>query len=156
VGSGTPARALLLLLVGCAACITQSTQAMPLYSPSDAVGAAQAVLLSGYIARVDNRDVSALGDLFEVLPGCHIVTTPTRWGTETSASGMVAFTGPVTFALQMTAGHRYAVIVDTGSFGKPSFTVSVRMDETTRAGDLVRSIGPVKGSGQVEACRRGS
>ncbi len=91
-----------------------------------------------------------------MLPGCHVVTTPTKWGTQTNTSGMVALTGPVTFALQMTAGHHYAVIVDTGSFGRPSFAVSVRVDETTQAGDLVRSIGRVKSVGEVEACRRGS
>ena len=63
----------------------------------------------------------------------------------------------MTFVLPMTAGHRYVILVDPGPLdGTSSFTVTVRAEETTAEGALVRSLGPARSAEEIEACRRGA
>jgi hypothetical protein len=112
--------------------------------------------LYGYVARVDGRDVASLGTV-EVLPGCHLVETPVRWSGGGGTYGVtVATTGPLRFALRMTAGHRYEVKVETDPMtGGPTGTAYVLAEEMTGTGEPLRRIGPVKSSTAVDACLHG-
>jgi hypothetical protein len=149
---------LLLFALGGLACITSAAdRGMPLYPGPGPLPRDQVAVLGGYVAGVDGRDLSHFSaGLFELLPGCHVVQTPTRWGEVDYAGGMVATTGTVTFALPMTAGHRYVIVVDPGPLGPSAFTVSVRADELTADGALLRSRGPTRSVDELEACRHGA
>jgi hypothetical protein len=61
----------------------------------------------GPIGSVDGKDVSAQGDVFDLLPGCHIVQLH---GDMARSNGNFYWVGTVprfVFALRMKAGHRY-------------------------------------------------
>jgi hypothetical protein len=156
VGSGTRVN-LLALLLATAGCITPPARGYPLYQTSSPVAADRVSTLYGYVARVDGRDVTSLGTV-EVLPGCHIVETPVKWSGGGGSYGVtVATTGPLTFALPMTAGHRYEVKVETDPMTSgPTGTAYVLAEETTVTGAPVRRIGPARNRAAVDACLHGS
>jgi hypothetical protein len=131
--AGRRARVLLCLLVACAGCIARPVRGYPLYAANARPDADQVSLLAGYVARVDGRDVTSLGGAFELLPGCHLVETPVKWSKGTPTYGvLVATTGPLTFALRMTAGNRYEVKVAAGMPTGPTGTAFVRAEEKRR------------------------
>jgi hypothetical protein len=54
---------------------------------------------------------------FELLPGCHIVRTPTRWKRgsdqgDLQIGGIVASTGELTFAVPMKPGYAYEIVFE--------------------------------------------
>src|SRR5436190_21621245 len=68
--------------------------------------------LTGYVQRVDGKDVTEHGHSFELLPGCHMVVTPQEWGNVSAASGGISWkTGHLTFALPMKADRQYLIDV---------------------------------------------
>jgi hypothetical protein len=139
------------LLLASAGCITPPSRAYPLYPASSPLSVER--VSTGYLARVDGRDVASLGAL-EVLPGCHLVETPVRWSGGGGTYGVtVATTGPLTFALRTTAGHRYEVKVETDPMtGGPTGTAYVLAEETTMKGAPVRRLGAAQSSAEVDAC----
>ena len=160
---GTPGRALVglaLCLAVCLAflaatgCVTMDAPAVPLYDAANRPGPDQVATLGGYVAWVDGRDVSKLGGAFELLPGCHIVTTPTRWGGDNTTGAVSATTGAVPFAVPMVASHHYLVVIVDNLRGAPTGRVTVQVTETDAAGGSVRAIAPASSSGEIEACRR--
>jgi hypothetical protein len=148
---------LLTLLLAWAGCITPPARGYPLYQTANPLAAERVATLYGYIARVDGRDVASLGAV-EVLPGCHLVETPAKWSGGGGSYGVtVATTGPLTFALSMTAGHRYEVKVETDPMTSgPAGTAYILAEETTMTGAPVRRIGPAKSRAEVDACLHGS
>jgi hypothetical protein len=151
-GSDTPG-SLLVLLLGVASCITDAGRGYPLYTAASPLGPDEVATLGGYVARVDGRDVSALGGAFELRPGCHVVQTPRNWGSGNQYGAVSATTGTVTFALPMVAGRHYLVVTDADTTVRPTGGVSVRADETTTSGDPLRSIAPAKTAQEIDACR---
>jgi hypothetical protein len=151
---GTRASGLVLLALTGAGCGLGDVQPVPLYDAGNRRSPDQVATLGGYVASVDGRDVSALGGAFELLPGCHIVTTPTHWGNMSTNSGVSVTTGAVTFAVSMQAGHRYSIVSASDQNGAPTFRVTIRMDEANLAGEFIGSFAPVKTSAELEACRR--
>jgi hypothetical protein len=114
----------------------------------------QVSTLAGYVQFVDNQDVSSLGGYFELLPGCHVIGTPSHWGDQ-SAGGSVAVTattGRWIFALPMRAGHRYrievAVPVMTGVTG----TLTIKGRESDLAGNKTREFEHVTSVKDIQAC----
>ena len=64
--------------------------------------------LFGGISKVDQRDVSALGGAYELLPGCHtVLTQPINLGGVTSNATMRGQIGGRTFAVPMKSGYSY-------------------------------------------------
>jgi hypothetical protein len=63
---------------------------------------------------------------------------------------LVATTGPLTFALWMTAGRRYEVKVEAEMPTGPTGTAFVQTEEMTARGDTVRFIGPVRRGQEAE------
>lgn len=149
---GTRASVAFVLLLASAGCGFHEEPLVPLY-PGNRLGSDQVATLGGYVAWVDGRDVSALGGAFELLPGCHVVTTPTHWGGMTSSGGRSATTGAVTFAVLMQAGYHYLVVSTAESTG-PRFHTRTQVDETDPAGNTARSFERVKTAAEIEACRQ--
>jgi hypothetical protein len=141
------------LLAG-AGCITTDAPAVPLYDAGNRPGPDQVATLGGYVAWVDGRDVTKLGGAFELLPGCHIVTTPTRFGGDNTTGAISATTGALTFAVSMVAGRHYLIVLGDDLNGAPTGRVTVRLNEMDAAGEAVRAIGPANSSEEIEACRR--
>jgi hypothetical protein len=105
------AAALALNLSGCIA----PTPAYPLYrETAPPLGPRQIAQLRGYVRLVDGRDVSGHGAAFELLPGCHLVGTPSLWSRGGDKGATVMNTGELTFALPMRAGYRYLVEAGIG------------------------------------------
>jgi hypothetical protein len=129
-------------------CIVGSERGLPLYTAAERPSVDQVATLAGYVATVDGRDVSALGTVFELLPGCHFVETPTQWGGQTRSGGISATTGRRTFVVPMVAAHLVVTDVD-----RPMRVATVRMNETDVAGRPVRSFPPHATRAEVDACR---
>jgi hypothetical protein len=150
---GTRADLLLMLgLLAGAGCITDAP-AVPLYDAGNRLGPDQVATLGGYVGWVDGRDVSKLGGAFELLPGCHIITTPTTSGGSTTTGATKITTSPTTFAVPMVAAHRYLVDIKEGMRGGPSFEVTVQIDEMDPTGEPIRSLHPATGA-EIQACRQ--
>jgi hypothetical protein len=81
------------------ACVGTPSRGYPLY-PSDTGrrDESEVALLGGYVQFVDGQDVGSHGGLFEVLPGCHVIGTPSRWlaSSPTGTGAVTASTGKVT------------------------------------------------------------
>lgn len=146
------------MFLGCllpAACIAGSGRGYPLFPmdgpPPDPSTVARLV---GYIRYVDGHDVSGHGGSFELLPGCHLVVTPSNWGRGDINSGaVVATTGAVPFVLPMKAGFQYSIEVLIGSVTGPNGSLEIKAFEKTMAGEPARTFSPAKTTGDLEACR---
>lgn len=143
----------LVSLLGCAGCIAGSSRGVPLYTAAERPGVDQVATLGGYVATVDGREVRSSGTVFELLPGCHFIETPQKWGGENPSGGLVAITGTHLFVVPMVATHSYVVVSDTVTLGLNG-SLSLRMDETDAGGQPVRSFLPYGTPAEIEACRR--
>jgi hypothetical protein len=112
--------------------------------------------LSGYVAFVDGEDASKLGKSFELLPGCHAVVTPTRWGAHSPGGEMdiTATTGRWAFVLPMRAGHRYEIRVIVGQASGPLLPLTIKAIETDLAGKQTREFERIKDMKGVDACEK--
>jgi len=100
--------------------------------------------LGGYVQIVDDRDVSDLGNTFELLPGCHIVQTPTQWGhTELNIGGVSWTTGHITYFMPMKANHSYQIKVEGHAKDGTHHWGTVTATETDSQGTLIRTFFPV-------------
>ena len=98
--------------------------------------------LTGYVQWVDGEDVSKHGRSFELMPGCHTVTTPKSWGQVSESGGVVANTGPLTYAIRMQAGYSYRVEVKfAASAGSPQ-SVRISAKELDPAGKVTGIFSP--------------
>lgn len=61
-------------------CIADRPSGIPLYPVNGApLDASRVARLSGYVRYVDDQDGSRRGGVFDLLPGCHRIRTPTNW-----------------------------------------------------------------------------
>jgi hypothetical protein len=125
-----------------------------LYPPApQPLGPEQVSTLTGYVQFVDDRDVSELGGYFELLPGCHIIGTPSHMGVPFPGNRTVGTmtTGRWTFALPMGAGHQYqiSVIMPTAR----TVPLTIKAYETDLGGHKTREFGRVASAKDVEACK---
>ncbi len=115
----------------------------------------QLARLSGYVNFIDEEDVSSYGTSFELLPGCHLVGTPSKWGkAEMNSGGIIADTGRWTFALPMRAGYQYSVEVKAEQSNGPNFRLQVRAFEHDARGTTTREFAPPRNADDVQACRQ--
>jgi hypothetical protein len=108
--------------------------------------------LGGYVRLVDDQQVTE-GRSFELLPGCHIVGTPARWGRVGDSGGVLVDTGHRTFALVMKPGHRYLVEVSVNMMGGSTGSAVVQATEEDPQGKRTQVIGPAKTTADIEACK---
>jgi hypothetical protein len=95
---------------------------------------------------------------FELLPGCHIVTTPTRWKRgsdegDPEIGGMVARTGELTFAFLMRPGYAYDIAFEVASSfnSLPVGEGWVVAREVAQSGKVVRTFRPSRPQ-EIDAC----
>ncbi len=140
---------LALLTVGCT-----SEVAHPLYTSDRPLTRAEVAQLSGYVHHVDGQDVSSIGGTYELLPGCHVVDTPTKWGQVGQTGGVVVTTGRLSFALPMKAGQGYSISVESTDTGGPTGTARVLAKEMDANGAFVRNLPPAANQAELDACAR--
>ncbi len=114
------------------------------------IGGPAAVASGTGVQFVDDKDVSSLGGYFELLPGCHVITTPTpRW----SKSGGGALAARWTFALPMKAGHQYRIEVSPGVMMAPTGRFTIKGYESDLRGNKTREFEHATSPKDIEACK---
>jgi hypothetical protein len=83
----------------------------PLYPPSAVPpAAAQIATLVGPINTVDEVNVRDKGRIFQLLPGCHIVTLERNVGQGSEDGAWTANLPRITYAFEMKPGHLYKTV----------------------------------------------
>jgi hypothetical protein len=124
-----------------------------LYPPvPQPLGLDQVSTLGGHVQFVDDKDVSSLGGYFELLPGCHVIGTPSRGWLPVGKSGIVVPTGRLTFALPMRAGHQYRIEFRTGGMMAPTGRITVKGYESDLRGSQTREFERATSPKDIEAC----
>jgi len=147
-----------VLTIAFATCRHFQYDAHPLYE-GEVLPAAEVAKLSGPIAKVDGVDVSHMGSLFALLPGCHIVELPTELGGGTSSGAWSVNIGHVSYALAMKAGRLYVIDTElqpgsSASVGNASVGgVKVTATERDADGKAIAKLARVHTKGDIESCR---
>ena len=127
-----------------------------LYPPGpQPLGPQQVSTLSGYVQFVDDKDVSSLGGYFELLPGCHVIGTPSRTGVPTPGRTSVGTftTGRWPFALPMKAGHQYRIEVSTGVMTGSLVRITIKGYESDLRGNKTREFERATSQKGIETCK---
>jgi hypothetical protein len=126
-----------------------------LYPPGpQPLGRQQVSTLTGYVQFVDDKDVSSLGGYFELLPGCHVIGTPSHWADQSLGGNTLnATTGRWTFALPMRAGHQYRIEVRTGVITASTVPLTIKGYESDLGGHQMREFERAKSQKDIEACK---
>jgi hypothetical protein len=121
---------------------------------------AEVARLAGPIAKVDGVDVSELGPIFALLPGCHIVELRPKIGEGSANGAWSADIGRVVYALPMKAGRLYVIDAElkaggsSNSVGNASVGgVRVRAVEEDGEGNVVAKFSKAKTKADIERCR---
>jgi hypothetical protein len=114
-------------------------------------------MLSGPVAKVDGIDVSHLGALFSLAPGCHVVELQSSIG-EGGVSGAWSADIPShVYAFRMLAGRSYVIDlrllpgnhgVGTANVG----SVKIKAIEQDSQGNKLGNLTPVHGHADITAC----
>ena len=145
----------MLAMICASACITGTRRGYPLYPNPPLIEPQRVAFLTGYVLEVDGKDVSAHGRSFDLLPGCHIVVTPSKSGTMDSTAGVVITTGPRKFAIAMKAAHSYVIEVGvSGTFGELSGSGYLLGREIDEDGNTTRKFAPAESSQDVQDCMK--
>lgn len=113
--------------------------------------------LHGPVLSVDGHEISSRTRSFELLPGCHVVTSGGSVGHGTDHDAWIAYLPTVTFAFRMLPGATYniAFSIDPTLGRGPVGSGQVTATERDAAGKL-RTVSPVKNASEVRDCRRWS
>ena len=137
-------------------CLAAPSRGYPLYPSSDGArpDESRVAQLQGYVRYVDDAVVSTHGASFEVLPGCHVIGTPSTWGDATTGNtaAVIVTTGKVTFALPMKSGYRYTVKVALGATTGTSRTAAIKAYESDALGTTTRTFKPASGTVDSTTC----
>jgi hypothetical protein len=146
------------LALSAASCLSGAgARPYQLYPPApQPLAPEQVSTLTGYVQLVDDKDVSSLGGYFELLPGCHVIGTPSHWSERSpgSYSVVVATTGRWTFALPMRAGRRYRIEVIVGVMTGPTAPLTIKGYESDLRGNQTREFEHATSPKDIEACKQ--
>lgn len=140
-----------------AACVSSGdSRGTALYPQSGGAPLAreQLATLSGHVAEVDGVDVTSLVPPYELLPGCHVVRTPERWGAVGTDMSMAAQTGMLPFALTMRAGHSYMVEVRTQMQTTIAGSLEIRAVESNATGEQTSVFAVERDPAVLDRCAR--
>jgi hypothetical protein len=146
------------LLVNLGACAPSlDGPGYPLYPPTPGgrLPRAEVARLYGPIAAVDGRDVSALGDVYEVMPGCHTVLTRSDSVDSTTYVAVTGGTGKQRLVVPMRAGYAYfvkRVAPDAVVTSMQSMRVETYAEEYDPSGSRTSVIRPAQGAAP-DACK---
>jgi hypothetical protein len=146
------------LALSAAACISGAgVRPYQLYPPApQPLGPEQVSTLTGYVQFVDDKDVSSLGGSWELLPGCHVIGTPSHWSEQSPGGNAVvtATTGRRIFALPMKAGHQYRIEVRTGTATASTVPLTIKGYESDLRGNETRQFERATSPNDIEACNK--
>jgi hypothetical protein len=142
------------LVLSAAGCVSgPGTRPDRLYPPtSQPLGPEQVSTLEGHVQFVDGKDLSSVGGYFELLPGCHVIGTPSKWVQELPGgrAAFVATTGQLTFALPMRAGHQYRIEGITSAMTQ---RLMIKAYETDLRGNRTREFRRATSQKDIESCK---
>jgi hypothetical protein len=144
---------LLVLAIGCGSCLAGRGRGYPLYATDLARKPDEVAQLTGYVSKVDGNDVAEHGNAFELLPGCHIIVTPSEWGKVGESGGIIVKTGHATFALPMKAARQYLVEVQAGPVGGASAGARLVAIEKDMQGNEIKVFGPASSGDDIASCK---
>lgn len=156
VDAAVAAATLALVVAGVSGCISGSgTHDHALYPESAGkLAPSQVARLVGYVRLVDGKDVSGMDGGFLLEPGCHLVVTPSEWGTgEPNTGALTVQTGPLHFVLPMQASHQYVIDVEVGVLTGPTGSASVKAYDRDAQGKTVAEIEPAQSDADLQKCR---
>jgi hypothetical protein len=107
---------------------------------------------TSFIKTVDGRDVSTLDSYFELLPGCHVVSTGTQLLFSHMGATWQRQYPPHFFIFDMKAGHAYRVVVQLKEKMNGFASLVVDGTEQDPSGKETRSFNPVPGFAARQAC----
>ena len=147
-------RVALILAALASGCIAHDDRGTPLYPTAGGLREPHELAhLSGYVQAVDGKDVSSKSAPFDLLPGCHVVTTPEKWGkAELGGGAVTATTGRLNFVVRMRAGFHYAIRINTPHTNQPSGTLTIGGYEKDADGNTTGRFGPTTDAAEIEAC----
>ncbi len=137
------------------ACLANQSRGYALYPTADGrPDETEVAQLAGYVRPVDGKDVSASGKRFELLPGCHVIGTPSRWISSAGSGAVMWATGEWTFALPMKAGYQYAVeIIVPPLVTGPTALGDMKAFERDMHGTRTRTFARAQRGEDLQACR---
>lgn len=139
-------------LASAAGCAHFQGEPRPLYA-GPVLPSTETALLSGYVAKVDDVDVSHMGGPFTVLPGCHVITSRDKLG-DNSPSGAWSVVMPrLTFPLRMQAGHVYEIQARRQGSGSETANLKMSAVELDGSGKKLGEVPAAHGKADIEACR---
>ncbi len=134
-------------------CHSVGKSGYPLYPPTAVAPVpSQIATLEGPINVVDDVNVSAKGQTFQLLPGCHIVTLERNIGEGGDNGAWAANLPRITYAFEMKPGHLYKIIVDVEMGSAMLGRMKLTARETAPDGSSVRWF-PARGAGDLDECR---
>src|ERR1017187_308401 len=152
-------------------------RAYPLYANPEQPRPLQTLArLEGPIATVDGREVASKGTVFELLPGCHVVTLQRKIGAGSDDGAWSADLSPIVYAFRMRRGHRYSIepsvrfgpgsqlalddesqvhanVEILGAAGSTHGQLTIAARELDSTGAVVRVLPPARGGKDVEGCK---
>jgi hypothetical protein len=149
------ARPSVLILGFFFACAGSGQRGFPLYAKSgEPLPREQVALLNGDVQFIDGQNVSDLGRWFELLPGCHVVTTSPEWRArvESSASGIIPPNGQLTYAMNMNAGYRYEILRKTWQLRTSRFLI-ISAYEKDPEGTVAQEFVPATSETDLQGCQ---
>lgn len=97
--------------------------------------------LIGDIESVDGVSVSAHGNRFLVLPGCHTVTNVTTWGGMDPNAAVMAHLPQMPFSMDMKAGLTYVLRIEVvGPVQMQGGRLSITLREQDHDGNVLRKV----------------
>lgn len=143
--------ALAIALTGCISATPRGTPLYPAAGPTRDVS--EVAQLIGEVASVDGQSTSSGLNSFELLPGCHVVTTRTSWGKRDESGAMFGNMPRFSFAIMMVANRSYHFEYDlmnrTGSGG----TLALKVYEKDVDGNVLAEFQPAATQAELDRCQ---
>ena len=129
-------------------------QPVPLYPNPDQPRPPESLAhLQGPIAKVDGVDVEPYGTVFDLLPGCHVVTLRRKVGEGGVSGAWMADLGTIIYPFHMRPGFLYTIDVSVRFRGASHGTMTIAAEERDASGALVSRVKPARRRQDIEACR---
>jgi hypothetical protein len=110
-------------------------------------------MLNGPVAAVDGVDVSRLGTLFTLLPGCHVVEMKDNIGEGSVSGAWSATLEPRAYAFRMQPGHSYGIEIRLQTTGSAIGWVKIDAVERDGSGVVLGHIAPLRSEAELQACQ---
>ena len=141
----------LVALVGCVGHV----RSYPLYpNPQARREAGKVARLTGIVATVDGVDVASHGDIFDLAPGCHLVTLVRSIGQGGEHEPWSVDVPRLVFAFKMTGGHAFVIEHQIHMNSDRNGSVTVSATERDGGGAIVAKVAPSRGAQDIEDCRQ--